>query len=1169
MTTLDVNVLVTSQPVTVDALVIERVTNVITSVLPTGPRGPAGGTGLNIPGGTTGQVATKQDDIDGGEVAFQTPEVTAADVAALGSDLADETASRTSADGDLDAAISLVAGDLTTEEVARAAADALLIPLSQKGTAFGVAELDSNLKVPSANLPSYVDDILEYDSLAEFPVTGESGKLYLAIDTNLVYRWAGSTYGVTSSALALGETSSTAYRGDRGKAGYDHSQLTSGNPHNVTKSDVGLALADNTSDAGKPISTAQQTALDAKLEKANNLSDLTTPADARNNMSVPTQLALSRTIQATADLGLARLNRSWPNRATAPIKGCWIGDSEIDTVHIDRMFSIALAEAINLPNRPLTTWTAGGTILPGNAVSGVGGAQAQWFSNTGVTAAGMREPDRGISGDAVSLRNNDDIYTSALLVDKVTFKWLLPVSGSGATFDFYVDGVLEAAGVSASAAGSHSISGLSDATHVFRIVSHGVTLFDYAQLYYGNSASGYQPHRCAKNGSTSGDLVTWFVNDLTDHITAMDFDFIVLEHGTNDTSADTWFLNMSSAIQSIQAACLSSIVIALPNALAGDTTWDDFRHYARRLATTYNCFLVDVSEVFPDMSAGDPLNWYTGDGTHYSVAARATFGNTVFTNMFGGQTRDLTAVDGYGRRIASSSKWRSTGKGAVTSDYGHAHIRQTSTGNISLGFFLTKADMDAVSPVIEIGMANNQFTTPGIRYGAGGGAAFDTTFYRYSPGALALTSLGVGGGNAGGLRLGSAPLITGVKYATSAALPACTYANGPGGTGVGATLTANANGQLSIDGVAITAAAVTAASTVLVANQAAGEQNGIYGITQRGSASLPFILTRVSLLDEAVEFADGVIVFVGGTGATTAGRQYTMPPTTVVVGTTPTVWTLDTTISTLSLTTLGVSGVSTLGATTTTTLTSSGLITASEGISVATSKTIALPNGTFALPSLTFTSDPNTGMYRVGADSIGFSCNGTLKVTIDDTIGIIMGSNTQIRAADGAVGAPAFSFSSDSNTGLMWVGADQFGVVTGGANRITFGNAVMTFSDAVDIAFNATTGTKIGTGSTQKLGFYGATPVVRQGGYTQTFATADKTHAARTATALTDNTAGTANSTLEALTSGSVYATDVAAIRNNFADLAAMVNKVIVDLADTAGVVNAVVDDLQAYGLTT
>lgn len=92
-------------------------------------------------------------------------------------------------------------------------------------------------KVPASQLPSYVDDVLEYANLASFPTTGETGKLYIALDTNLIYRWTGSTYATTSSALALGETSATAYRGDRGKAAYDHTQAT-GNPHGTTIGDI-------------------------------------------------------------------------------------------------------------------------------------------------------------------------------------------------------------------------------------------------------------------------------------------------------------------------------------------------------------------------------------------------------------------------------------------------------------------------------------------------------------------------------------------------------------------------------------------------------------------------------------------------------------------------------------------------------------------------------------------------------------------------------------------------------------------------------------------------------------------------------------------------------------------------------------------------------------------
>lgn len=127
-------------------------------------------------------------------------------------------------------------------------------------------------KVPAAQLPSYVDDVLEYANLAAFPATGETGKIYVALDTNKIYRWSGSAYVVISDTLALGETSATAYRGDRGKTAYDHSQAT-GNPHGTTKENVGLGNVDNTSDANKPISDATAAALGDKAD-ASALDDL-------------------------------------------------------------------------------------------------------------------------------------------------------------------------------------------------------------------------------------------------------------------------------------------------------------------------------------------------------------------------------------------------------------------------------------------------------------------------------------------------------------------------------------------------------------------------------------------------------------------------------------------------------------------------------------------------------------------------------------------------------------------------------------------------------------------------------------------------------------------------------------------------------------------------------
>jgi hypothetical protein len=131
---------------------------------------------------------------------------------------------------------------------------------SLKGAANGVAELDANGKVPSSQLPSYVDDVIEgyyynskfyKESTHTTEIAGEAGKIYVDLSTEKTYRWSGSAFAEISSSLALGETSSTAYRGDRGKTAYDHSQLTSGNPHNVTKTDVGLGNVDNTSDATK------------------------------------------------------------------------------------------------------------------------------------------------------------------------------------------------------------------------------------------------------------------------------------------------------------------------------------------------------------------------------------------------------------------------------------------------------------------------------------------------------------------------------------------------------------------------------------------------------------------------------------------------------------------------------------------------------------------------------------------------------------------------------------------------------------------------------------------------------------------------------------------------------------------------------------------------------
>lgn len=105
------------------------------------------------------------------------------------------------------------------------------------GAVNGIATLDSTGKVPSTQLPSYVDDVLEYASVAAFPATGETGKIYVETTGNTTHRWSGSAYVKITS----GEVSSVA-----GKTGV----VT------LVKGDVGLANVDNTADSAKNVASA-------------------------------------------------------------------------------------------------------------------------------------------------------------------------------------------------------------------------------------------------------------------------------------------------------------------------------------------------------------------------------------------------------------------------------------------------------------------------------------------------------------------------------------------------------------------------------------------------------------------------------------------------------------------------------------------------------------------------------------------------------------------------------------------------------------------------------------------------------------------------------------------------------------------------------------------------
>lgn len=124
-----------------------------------------------------------------------------------------------------------IRGELTSTNVTTALG---YTPINSnlKGANGGLAELDDAGKVPTSQLPSYVDDVLEYDAKTSFPATGETGKIYIDKATNKTYRWGGSAYAEISPSLALGTTSSTAFRGDYGQTAYTHAVTNKGSQFN-------------------------------------------------------------------------------------------------------------------------------------------------------------------------------------------------------------------------------------------------------------------------------------------------------------------------------------------------------------------------------------------------------------------------------------------------------------------------------------------------------------------------------------------------------------------------------------------------------------------------------------------------------------------------------------------------------------------------------------------------------------------------------------------------------------------------------------------------------------------------------------------------------------------------------------------------------------------------
>jgi hypothetical protein len=174
---------------------------------------------------------------------------------------------------------------------------------------------------------------------------------------------------------------------------------------------------------------------------------------------------------------------------------------------------------------------------------------------------------------------------------------------------------------------------------------------------------------------------------------------------------------------------------------------------------------------------------------------------------------------------------------------------------------------------------------------------------------------------------------------------------------------------------------------------------------------------------------------------------------------------------------------------------------------------ILIPNGAAATPAWRFASDTDCGAYYIGTNNFGFATAGVLRWHISSSGHLFSGSGNYdyniaaslLLGSSGSATAPTFSFGSsgDTNSGMYRVGEDQIGFTAGGTLRLTVSttgvtlanalavtgattltglltaNGGITLGDAQNIAFNTTTGTKIGAATTQKLSFWNATPIVQ------------------------------------------------------------------------------------------
>lgn len=188
-----------------------------------------------------------------------------------------------------------------------------------------------------------------------------------------------------------------------------------------------------------------------------------------------------------------------------------------------------------------------------------------------------------------------------------------------------------------------------------------------------------------------------------------------------------------------------------------------------------------------------------------------------------------------------------------------------------------------------------------------------------------------------------------------------------------------------------------------------------------------------------------------------------------------------------------------------------------------------------------------SGKLLVGLTTTSFTAKTVVKASGDTEIPVLVQQNSSSQT-----GRMFAAYNAAGTTEMFAIGAGG-NLIMADANNMVMGSGG--------------TGVKIGTATTQKIGFWNVAPVAQPAAYTQTYSTADRTHAAFTSSTMTNNTGATPTTGVDNLANGTVYATDHAQIEINFSSLADQHNKLRTDLEDLKQLVNSLIDDHQAIGL--